>query len=63
MPDTLANGSPMPKEDHYFRKALDNFTHDNETENVTDPHVMRMKILMEGSKQTNDIETKNKVST
>ena len=53
----------MPKEDHYFRKALDNFTHDNETENVTDPHVMRMKILMEGSKQTNDIETKNKVST
>jgi len=26
-PDTMADGSPMPLEEHYFRKALENFTH------------------------------------
>jgi len=63
MPAFQANGSPMPNEEHYFRKALDNFTHDGETDKVTDPQLMRLKILMEGSKQAPEVETKNKVST
>jgi len=63
MPEFQADGSPLPAEEHYFRKALDNFTHDGETDKVTDPQLMRLKILMEGSKQSPDVETKNKVST
>ena len=61
-PEFHADGSPMPPDEHYFRKALENYTHDAQTEKVTDPQQMRLKILMEGSKQSNEVETKNKLS-
>ena len=61
-PEVAADGSPLPPDEHYFRKALENYTHDAETDKVTDPQQMRLKILMEGSKQSNEVETKNKLS-
>ena len=36
-PEFHADGSPMPDDEPYFRKALEQYTHDAETDKVNDP--------------------------
>ena len=55
------DGTIIPVLEHYFRKAVDNFTHDNIPHgNITDPQDFKDSILMQKI-QSNEISTKNKV--
>ena len=58
------DGSPIPTPDHFFRKAVDQFQHDQASDNkIVDLDEYRQKILMEKVKQSNDVSTKGKVSS
>ena len=57
------DGSPLPREDHFFRKAVDHFTHDYSPEGViTDPEHIRIKKQLEQPKKHADLETKGRIS-
>lgn len=56
------DGSPIP---HYFRKALDEYTHDLESPDnkISDPSAARQQVAMDKPNIGTEISTKGKVST
>ena len=56
------DGSPIP---HYFRKALDEYTHDLDSPDnkISDPSAARQQVAMDKPNIGTEISTKGKVST
>ena len=59
----MKDGSPLLMPDRFFRKAIDNFTHDTSPDGkITDPDQARFRKSINQPKQLMDLLTKDRIS-